>query len=459
MTLEVIILAAGQGTRMQSKVPKVLHPVGGKPMLMHVLDRAAELSAEKIRVVTGFRGQQIRDSVESFAPSYLSSIHWFDQAEQNGTGHAVMQAMPGVDPNADCLVLYGDVPLIDTGVLKNLLQSQNTLTLLTAKPVNIEGLGRIIRNQQDQVCGIVEQKDASEIQKQITEINTGILLCKGKRLADWLGRIKNNNSQGEYYLTDIVSLAVTDGDSVGAVLAEEPSRFVGVNSKQDLAQIERTLQKLQAETLMAQGVTVVDPNRIDVRGSVKFGQDCSVDINVIFEGEVTIGSNVTIESNCVIRDSVIGDQCHIHANTLIEKAAMGDRCSVGPFARLRPDTILESEVRVGNFVEIKKSRLDQGAKANHLAYVGDSAVGKNVNIGAGVITCNYDGANKHQTIIGDDVFVGSDSQIVAPVTIGAGATIGAGSTITKNIKEGDLAISRAKQVSIKNWKRPEKLSK
>jgi len=456
MTLEVIILAAGEGTRMQSKVPKVLHPVGGKPMLLRVLDCAAELSAEKIRVVTGFRGQQIRDAVESYTPKYLPSIQWFDQAAQNGTGHAVIQAMPGVDPEANCLVLYGDVPLVDTEVLQSLTQSSHTLTLLTAKPDNIAGLGRILRNDQGQVIGIVEQKDASEIEKEIREINTGILMCKGKQLADWLSQLQNNNSQGEYYLTDIVAMAVADGASVNAIVAEDASRFIGVNSKVDLAQVERILQRHHAENLMQQGVTLADSDRIDVRGNIQFGQDCYVDINVIFEGEVTIGSNVTIEPNCIIRDSIIGDHCHIHANTLIEKASLGNRCNVGPFARLRPDTVLESEVRIGNFVEIKKSRLDQGAKANHLAYVGDSKVGKNVNIGAGVITCNYDGANKHQTIIGDDVFVGSDSQLVAPVTIGAGATIGAGSTITKNIEEGNLAISRAKQVSIRNWKRPEK---
>ncbi len=425
-------------------------------MLAHVLDCATELSANKIRVVTGFQGQEIRDAIESSAPNYLTSIQWFDQAEQNGTGHAVMQAMPGVDPKADCLVLYGDVPLIDIEVLKNVVQSQSTLTLLTAKPDNIEGMGRILRNERDQVVGIVEQKDATEEQKEIIEINTGILLCKGKQLADWLSKLGNNNSQGEYYLTDIVAMAVADGAAVDAVIAEDASRFAGVNSKQDLAQIERTLQKLNAKSLMAAGVTLVDPDRIDVRGIVKCDQDCSVDINVIFEGEVTIGSDVTIESNCIIRDSVIGDDCHIYANTVIENATLGSRCSVGPFARLRPNTVLENEVRIGNFVEIKKSRLDQGAKANHLSYVGDSTVGKNVNIGAGVITCNYDGANKHQTIIGDDVFVGSDSQIVAPVTIGAGATVGAGSTITRDIEAGDLAISRAKQVAYKNWKKPEK---
>nr|XP_061810426.1 bifunctional protein GlmU-like [Nerophis lumbriciformis] len=456
MKLEIIVLAAGQGTRMQSSLPKVLHPVGGKPMLMRVLDCAASLSPEKIHVVTGFKSQQIEDVITQFSPKWLPSIIWANQTEQNGTGHAVMQAMPNVDPASRCLILFGDVPLADSAVLSNLVRSEATLALLTATPENREGLGRILRDERNHVTGIVEQKDATEIQKCIGEINTGMMMCEGEALAGWLNRLGNDNSQREYYLTDIVALAVADSKPVDAIIAEDPDRFIGVNSKRDLATAERYLQKLLADQLMRQGVTITDPARIDIRGSVDFGHDCSVDINVIFEGDVSIGSNVTIEANCIIRDSNIGDHSHVYANSLVQQASLGKRCHIGPYARLRPDTVLEDDVRIGNFVEVKKSHIAKGSKANHLAYVGDSTVGKDVNIGAGVITCNYDGANKYQTIIGDGVFVGSDSQLVAPVTIESGATIGAGATITRNVAAGDLAISRARQTAIKNWRRPVK---
>ncbi len=425
-------------------------------MLMHVLDSAASLSPEKIHVVTGFRSEEIQNSVAHYAPDYLSTIAWVHQEKQLGTGHAVMQAMPAVNPNAHCLILYGDVPLVDRQVLSAIAKLDASLVLLTSKPEDCEGMGRILRDEENRVTGIIEQKDASDAQKQIEEINTGIMMCKGRDLSNWLNHLGNNNSQGEYYLTDVVEMAVFDQKPVEAVVAADSARFAGVNSKLDLATAERTYQKSQAVELMNGGVTLLDPDRIDIRGNASFGQDCCVDVNVILEGEVSIGSGVVIEPNCIIRNSQIGDYTRILANTLIEDAVVGQRCQIGPFARLRPDTKLLDEVRIGNFVEIKNSEFGNSSKANHLAYVGDSSVGSNVNIGAGVITCNYDGANKHKTTIGDDVFVGSDSQLVAPVTIESGATIGAGATITKNVQKNDLAISRAKQVAIKNWERPKK---
>ena len=459
MSIEVIVLAAGQGTRMRSSLPKVLHTLGDSPMLMHVLDTANALDPSRIHLITGFQGEQVHQALETTAPRYIEKINWVTQAEQHGTGHAVMQALPHVDKSSRCLILFGDVPLIDSETLRGMCQSSAALTLLTAIPKNNFGLGRIIRDAGNDITGVVEEKDADPHEREIREINTGIMLCKADLLDKWLGQLNNDNSQGEYYLTDIVAMAVADGQPVEGKIAAHPERLTGVNSRANLASTERLYQQLQAQELMESGVTLRDPARFDLRGEATFGRDCTVDINVILEGKVEIGDRVTIEANCVVRNSRIGTGCRIHANSVIEDAELGEGCNVGPFARLRPETRLGSQVRIGNFVEVKKSHLADGAKANHLAYVGDSEVGRNTNIGAGVITCNYDGANKHQTIIGDDVFVGSDTQLVAPVKIASGATIGAGSTITRNIDEGDLAISRAKQTSVKNWKRPVKKKK
>jgi bifunctional UDP-N-acetylglucosamine pyrophosphorylase/glucosamine-1-phosphate N-acetyltransferase len=456
MSLEVIILAAGQGTRMRSALPKVLHPVGGKPMLQHVIDTAQLLEPARIHIVTGFESEQVRQTITASLKTDTNNINWCLQAQQNGTGHAVAQAIPAVAPDSSCLILYGDVPLVEVEILQKLCSFQACLSLITATPTDTTGLGRILRSESGAVTGIVEQKDATSEQLNISEVNTGIMLCQTAALTRWLNNLSNNNSQGEYYLTDIVASAVTDEESVHAEIAPDAEMFIGANSRMDLAIIERKYQQLQAQRLMAGGVTLADPSRLDVRGEVNIGIDCTIDINVVIEGKVVIGKNVSIGPNCNIRNAIIGDHCDIRANSVIDTATLGDHCQIGPFARLRPETKLANHVHIGNFVEIKKSEVGENSKANHLAYVGDSTVGKNVNIGAGVITCNYDGANKHNTIIGDDVFVGSDSQLVAPVSIASGATIGAGATITRNVDKNTLAISRAPQKSVANWKRPTK---
>lgn len=452
--LEVIILAAGKGTRMKSALPKVLHEVAGKPLLGHVIDAARAINPSKIHVVVGHGKEQVQ---AAFAGQ---DINWVEQEQQNGTGHAVQTALPSVDPNANVLMLTADVPLISSDTLGRLAEHMLAfpLALLTAKVENPFGLGRIVR-QGDSVIGIVEEKDCSTEQRKINEINSGIMCARKAELETWLKNIDTDNAQGELYLTDIVGLAYQSGNPIAALQPLDNAEVEGINSRQQLAQVERAYQRLRANQLMDAGVTIIDPQRIDIRGDVEIGQDTVIDINVVITGPTKIGSKVRIAPNCVITASQIGDNTQIHSHTVLEQTVLGEQVNVGPFARLRPGTELSDEVRIGNFVETKNAKLAQGAKANHLSYVGDSTVGKNTNIGAGVITCNYDGANKHQTTIGDDVFVGSDSQLVAPVEIGDGATIGAGSTITNKVDAKQLAISRGRQRQIDNWVRPTKSNK
>ncbi|MCP4993311.1 MAG: UDP-N-acetylglucosamine diphosphorylase/glucosamine-1-phosphate N-acetyltransferase [Gammaproteobacteria bacterium] len=455
MNLGVVILAAGKGTRMKSHLPKVLHRVAHKPLVSHVIDTARALDAHAVAIVYGHGGEQVPETIGS------SNLQWVEQAEQLGTGHAVEQALPAM---ADCdrvLVLYGDVPLISTQTLQTLIDaaSDTSLALLTLALDDPSGYGRIVRDQSGRVLAIVEQKDATSEQLAINEINTGILIADRKNLEGWLARLESNNAQGEFYLTDIVAMAVADGVSVHSAQPVDEYEVLGVNDRVQLATLERYFQQQQADRLMRAGVTLMDPARFDLRGELESGQDVIIDVNVVFEGRVVLGNEVEIGPNVVIRDSEIGDGVKIQANCVIESARVGSRSRIGPFARLRPDAILAEQVHVGNFVEIKKSDVAEGSKINHLSYVGDSTIGSGVNVGAGVITCNYDGAYKHRTVIGDDAFIGSDCQLVAPVTIGAGATIGAGSTITKDTPEETLTLSRARQVSLKGYNRPRKESK
>ena len=452
MGLHIIILAAGQGKRMHSDLPKVLHEVAGKPMLEHVINCAQNLSPQSIHVVIGHGSEQVQAAIPD------DSIHWCIQREQLGTGHAVQQALPDLQEEHYVLVLYGDVPLLTSSTLQHLVEklTQKDLVLLSAIVMNPDGYGRIVRDANNNVQRIVEQKDADERTLAISEINTGILATRITLLKDWLSQINNDNAQQEYYLTDCIELAVQNKCNVEVIISNDANEILGINNKAQLAQIERIFQRRQAEKLMENGVTVIDPNRIDVRGELTVGNNVEIDVNSIFEGNNTIGDDVKIGANTVLINSTINTGTRIHPNCHIENAEVGRNCVIGPFARIRPETELSENVKVGNFVEIKKSNINKGSKINHLSYIGDSDLGQNVNIGAGTITCNYDGANKHRTIIGDNVFVGSDTQFVAPVTIGDGATIGAGSTITKDTPEQKLTLSRSKQISIDNWQRPSK---
>lgn len=435
--MNVVILAAGKGKRMCSDLPKVLHPIAGKPMLAHVLDTARKLGAARTCVVYGHGGEQVREMLAA------DDLTWAKQEPQLGTGHAVLQALPHLDPTAPTLVLYGDVPLIRAETLARLLKVSlgGTLALLTVKLPNPKGYGRIVRAQ-GKVTRIVEEKDADDAERAIDEVNTGILVAPTAALARWLPGLGNSNAQGEYYLTDIVGLAVGEGMAVETVHPDHAWEVEGVNSKVQLAALERIHQRNIAEALMEAGVTLADPNRIDVRGELICGRDVFIDVNCVFEGKVTIADGARILPNCVIHD-----------------AAVGPKCIIGPFARLRPGTVLGTDVHIGNFVEVKNSSVADHSKANHLAYVGDATIGSRVNVGAGTITCNYDGANKFRTVIEDDVFIGSDTQLVAPVTVGKGATLGAGTTLTKDAPAGQLTISRAKQATIPGWTRPVKLKK
>ena len=448
--LHVVILAAGRGTRMRSSQPKVLQPLGGRPMLAHVLETAQALSPAATHVVVGHGA----DVVESRFAS--AAVQWVLQAEQRGTGHAVQQAMPAIPDDARVLVLYGDVPLITRPTLERLVDVDGPALLSVVLP-DPSGYGRIVRDEDGAVSAIVEHKDANPEQRAINETNTGVLAASAIRLKQWLSRIDSNNAQGELYLTDVVELAVADGVSVQAIQADNPDEVAGVNDRRQLAQAERVLQARAADALLQAGVTLLDPARYDQRGHVAAGEDVVIDINVVLEGDVELGDGVEIGPNCVIRNARIGDGTVIHANTVIEDADIGPSCQIGPFARLRPGTVLVGDNRIGNFVETKKARLDAGAKAGHLAYLGDATIGKRVNVSAGVITCNYDGANKHQTIVGDDAFLGTDSQLVAPVTVGERAYIAAGSTITRNAPDDALTICRARgQKSIAGWRKPAK---
>ena len=453
LDLSVIILAAGQGTRMRSELPKVLQPLAGRPLLAHVLDCARELGASDVCVVYGHGGEAVRAAFPS------AGIRWALQAQQLGTGHAMLQAMPGTPETSRVLVLFGDVPLLTAGTLRSMLdtgQAEDVL-VLTVDMEEPAGYGRIVRAG-EAVTGIVEEKDASASQKKISEINTGVMVCPAAKLRQWLGKLSNDNAQGEYYLTDVIGMAVADGITVHGVKAQNQVEVMGINDKKQLAEAERALQARLVDDLMTAGVGFADPSRVDIRGKLTCGRDVFIDVNAVFEGEVSLGNGVRIESNNVIRDSVIGSGVVVHPNSHIEGAVVGDDCQIGPFARLRPGAELATNVRVGNFVEIKKSKVREGSKVNHLTYIGDSDIGEDVNVGAGTITCNYDGANKHRTTIGDGAFIGSGVNLVAPVEIGKGATIGAGSTISKNAPADQLTLERSKQLTVKGWKRPTKKS-
>ncbi len=450
--LEIVILAAGQGKRMYSDLPKVLHTVAGKPLLGHVLDTARALKPAAIHVVYGHGGEQVR---AAFAQD--RDVTWAHQAEQKGTGHALAQAMPRVADQATVLVLYGDVPLIGTQTLQELLVAAgNGLSLLTAELDDPGAYGRLLRDSAGRVTRIVESKDASPEEAAVREVYTGFLAASAVRLRKWLAALKNHNAQGEYYLTDIISMAVSEQVAIATRAPRALSEILGVNSKPELAQLERMSQKQQAEKLMQQGVTLRDPARLDVRGELSCGRDVVIDVNVVFEGKVVLQDGVQIGPNNVIRDTTIGAHTRILPSCVIEESTIGSHCRLGPFTRLRPGAEIADNVHLGNFVEVKKSRVGTGSKINHLSYVGDTTVGQDVNIGAGTIVCNYDGANKHPTIIGDKAFIGSNTALVAPVTVGAGATIGAGSVITKEAPAGELTFSRAPQVTKPGWKRPVK---
>ncbi len=451
--LGVVILAAGEGTRMRSRYPKVLHRLAGKSLLGRVIESALQLDPARVVVVYGHAGEQVRQAIGNPA------LFWVEQVERLGTGHAVQLALPALAEMDRILVLYGDVPLVCERTLHALIAAQcdEDLALLTVELEDPHGYGRIVRDQHDHVAAIVEQKDANPIQLSIREVNTGILAASGRALARWLGEIDNNNAQREYYLTDIVALAVRDGVQVHAIQPESSCEVAGINDREQLAALERRYQQQQASALMRAGVTLRDPARFDLRGELQHGVDVEIDVNVILEGRVVLGDGVRIAANCVIRDSEIEAGAEILAHSLIEEAVVGRGARVGPFARLRPQTRLAERVHVGNFVEVKNSTIGPASKVNHLSYIGDSEIGARVNVGAGTITCNYDGANKHRTVIGDDAFIGSDSQLVAPVTVGSGATIGAGSTITRDVPEGELTLCRAsEQRTVLGWQRPVK---
>ncbi|WP_416261305.1 bifunctional UDP-N-acetylglucosamine diphosphorylase/glucosamine-1-phosphate N-acetyltransferase GlmU [Gibbsiella quercinecans] len=449
--MSVVILAAGKGTRMYSDLPKVLHPLAGKPMVQHVIDAAMKLGAKNLHLVYGHGSDLLKSTLQDGA------LNWVLQAEQLGTGHAMQQAAPHFADDEDVLMLYGDVPLISVDTLTRLLAAkpQGGIGLLTVKLDDPSGYGRIVR-EGGEVVGIVEHKDASDEQRRINEINTGILVANGRDLKRWLGQLTNDNAQGEYYITDIIALAHHEGRKIEAVHPSRLSEVEGVNNRQQLARLERAYQSEQSEKLLLAGVTLLDPARFDLRGELDHGRDVSIDANVIIEGQVQLGNRVKIGAGCVLKNCVIGDDCEISPYSVLEDAVLAAECTVGPFARLRPGAELGQGAHVGNFVEMKKARLGKGSKAGHLTYLGDAEIGADVNIGAGTITCNYDGANKHKTIIGDNVFVGSDTQLVAPVAVADGATIGAGTTVTRNIGAGELVISRVKQLHIPGWQRPVK---
>jgi bifunctional UDP-N-acetylglucosamine pyrophosphorylase / glucosamine-1-phosphate N-acetyltransferase len=455
MALHVVILAAGQGTRMKSAHPKVLQPLAGRPLLAHVLGRALGLGAHATHVVYGHGG----DAVPAAFPD--ADVRWVLQAEQLGTGHAVAQAMPGIPDDATVLVLYGDVPLIEAATLRPLVEAARAgrFALLGVRLEDPTGYGRIIRDAGGRVVRIVEQKDASSSELAVTEVNTGIVAAPAGRLRAWLAGLSNANAQGEYYLTDVVASAVADGVAVEAMLAPTVAEVLGINDRAQLASLETALRARITTELMAAGVTLVDPARVDVRGRLDCGRDVIIDVNAVFEGVVELGDDVSIGPNVLIRNSRLGAGCVVHANAIIEGADIGPGCELGPFARLRPGAELARGVKIGNFVEVKKSRIGVDSKVNHLSYIGDAEIGTRVNVGAGTITCNYDGANKHLTVVGDDAFIGSNTALVAPVEVGAGATIGAGSTISKDAPGGELTVARGKQVTVRGWKRPVKKPK
>ncbi|MDP2693497.1 MAG: bifunctional UDP-N-acetylglucosamine diphosphorylase/glucosamine-1-phosphate N-acetyltransferase GlmU [Gallionella sp.] len=448
--LNIVILAAGKGTRMYSENPKVLHALAGKPLVQHVLDCAIALQPQQVCVVYGHGGEAVPKAMQQYPAKFVI------QEPQLGTGHAVQQAIPHLADAGQTLVLYGDVPLIQHSTLHQMQQAGDGLVLLTVDLDNPAGYGRIVRNEQGDVLSIVEEKDASPEQREIREVNTGILLAPTGKLREWLANLQNDNAQGEYYLTDIVAMAVRQGIAVHTVQPAHEWEIHGVNSKAQLAVLERAWQQVEASRLLAHGVTLADAARIDVRGKLSCGRDVEIDVGCIFEGEVRLGNNVQVGAYSIVRNASIADGTLIAPYSLIDSSKVGANCHIGPYARLRPGTKLHDGVHIGNFVEVKNSEIAANSKANHLSYIGDSTIGSRVNIGAGTITCNYDGANKYRTVIEDDVFIGSDTQLVAPVRVGKGATIGAGSTITKDVPQGELALSRSRQTTINGWKRPTK---
>jgi bifunctional UDP-N-acetylglucosamine pyrophosphorylase/glucosamine-1-phosphate N-acetyltransferase len=452
MPLSIVILAAGQGKRMKSDLPKVLQPLAGKPLLSHVIAAAKQVGADAIHVVYGHGGAQVKDAFVG------EPVNWVLQAEQLGTGHAVAQAMPSIPDDHAVLVLYGDVPLVETATLERLKAqcSDRSIGVLSVMAANPSGYGRVVRDGAGTVVRIVEEKDANTKERAINEINTGLMAAPAAPLRKWLGALRTDNAQREYYLTDIIVMAARDGLRVNGVVAPTETEVLGVNDKVQLAQLEAALRAEKAKQLMLNGATLADPTRVDVRGEVNVGRDVFIDVNVVMIGKVALGNRVRIGPNCFLKDCQIGDDTELHPNCVVDRSTIGPRNSIGPFARLRPESLLHEDVHIGNFVEVKKSEIGAGSKANHLTYLGDATVGQKVNVGAGTVTVNYDGANKWQTHIGDNAFIGSGSMLVAPVKIGAGANTGAGSTITKDAPEGKLTIARARQTTIEGWKRPQK---
>ncbi|HEY8520905.1 MAG TPA: bifunctional UDP-N-acetylglucosamine diphosphorylase/glucosamine-1-phosphate N-acetyltransferase GlmU [Gammaproteobacteria bacterium] len=452
--LTVIVLAAGQGKRMNSALPKVLQPLAGKPMLAHALDAARALEPARIHVVHGHGAEQVRAAFPD------PDLEWCLQSQQLGTGHAVLQALPRVPDDHQVLILCGDVPLVSPRTLTRLVTGADRgVALLTAELADPRGYGRVVRDEHGEVVRVVEEKDASDDERRINEVNTGLLATSAAHLRRWLGRLTNDNAQGEYYLTDIVAFAVSEGVGVEGVLVDDADEVLGINDRAQLALAERTLQRRRAAALMAAGVTLADPERIDVRGELIVGRDVFIDVGAVFEGRVELGDGVRVGPYAVIRDSRLGPGCVVHPHCVMQDVVAGPNCEIGPFARLRPGVELAERVKVGNFVEMKKAVIGEGSKVNHLTYVGDATVGRRVNVGAGTITCNYDGANKHRTVIGDGAFIGSGVMLVAPVEVGPDATIGAGSTITKNAPAGQLTVARSRQTTVEGWQRPRKQPK
>jgi bifunctional UDP-N-acetylglucosamine pyrophosphorylase / glucosamine-1-phosphate N-acetyltransferase len=452
MPLSIVILAAGQGKRMKSDLPKVLQPLAGQPMLAHVIATAKALRADSIHVVHGHGGEQVKTALAS------EPVNWVLQAEQLGTGHAVAQAIPAIPDDHQVMILFGDVPLVRASTLQQLIEHAGAqgFGLLTVVLDDPKGYGRIVRDNAGNVVRIVEEKDANTKERAIPEINTGLMIAPARSLRSWLGALKNDNAQGEYYLTDVIVMAVRAGMKVNAVISPTEAEVLGVNDKVQLAKLEAALRAERANALMLEGVTLADPARIDIRGPVSVGRDVFVDVNVVMVGSVELGDRVRIGPNCYLKDCRIGADTEVHPNCVIDRTAIGAKCVIGPFARLRPESVLHDEVHIGNFVEVKKSEIGAGSKANHLTYLGDATVGRKVNVGAGTVTVNYDGVNKWRTEIGDGAFVGSGSMLVAPVKVGADANTAAGSTITKDAPPGKLTIARAKQVTLDGWKRPQK---